>query len=182
MAILAGVLGSTAAAAYDCNRNGIADHVDIATGSSPDCDGNGIPDGCDITPVNFGLASRGSLFVENAVTAIAPADLDSDGDIDLAAAVVANGGAVWVLWNSGTGSILAMTEHAASVASPTIQAGDINGDGRADLAVASSARITILLQRRLPGFSSVTIDRVSLPVAGSSTWIGAPRVQVYSSA
>ena len=158
MAILAGVLGSTAAAAYDCNRNGIADHVDIANGSSPDCDGNGIPDGCDITPVNFGLASRGSLFVENAVTAIAPADLDSDGDIDLAAAVVANGGAVWVLWNSGTGSILAMTEHAASVASPTIQAGDINGDGRADLAVASSARITILLQRRLPGFSSVTID------------------------
>jgi len=32
----------------DCNSNGQADGVDIATGTSGDCNGNGIPDSCDI--------------------------------------------------------------------------------------------------------------------------------------
>ena len=32
----------------DCNRNGIADAVDIDEGRSRDCNGNAIPDRCDI--------------------------------------------------------------------------------------------------------------------------------------
>lgn len=31
----------------DCNRNGIPDDEDIATGTSPDLDGNGVPDECE---------------------------------------------------------------------------------------------------------------------------------------
>lgn len=34
--------------AADCNQNGQADALDIATGVSVDCDGNGFPDECDI--------------------------------------------------------------------------------------------------------------------------------------
>jgi glucose/arabinose dehydrogenase/cytochrome c553 len=33
----------------DCNGNGVADSVDIATGTSQDCNGNSIPDECDIS-------------------------------------------------------------------------------------------------------------------------------------
>lgn len=32
----------------DCNLNGVADSIDISTGTSADCDVNGIPDECDI--------------------------------------------------------------------------------------------------------------------------------------
>ncbi len=31
----------------DCNGNGIADHIDIADGTSSDCNGNGMPDECE---------------------------------------------------------------------------------------------------------------------------------------
>ncbi len=33
--------------AADCNRNGVPDYVDIATGTSADTDGNGVPDTCE---------------------------------------------------------------------------------------------------------------------------------------
>ena len=32
----------------DCNRNGMSDECEVASGSAADCDGNGIPDSCDI--------------------------------------------------------------------------------------------------------------------------------------
>ncbi|MBL9149997.1 MAG: hypothetical protein JNM94_15010 [Phycisphaerae bacterium] len=35
--------------ALDCNNNGEADSIDIATATSDDCNGNGIPDECDIS-------------------------------------------------------------------------------------------------------------------------------------
>ncbi len=34
---------------HDCNDNGVADHADIADGTSLDCNENAIPDECDIT-------------------------------------------------------------------------------------------------------------------------------------
>ena len=37
----------------DCNENGIADDLDLSSGSSPDDDGNGLPDECDFV-VSFG--------------------------------------------------------------------------------------------------------------------------------
>lgn len=35
-------------AMMDCNANGIADHLDIASGFATDCNGNGRPDSCDL--------------------------------------------------------------------------------------------------------------------------------------
>jgi hypothetical protein len=40
---------------WDCNRNGIADSIDLASGTLHDCNGNGIPDECELAagvPVN----------------------------------------------------------------------------------------------------------------------------------
>ncbi len=50
----------------DCNRNGIEDDIDIATGTSPDVDANGIPDECQsgsITWVLTGTAEGGSVSI-----------------------------------------------------------------------------------------------------------------------
>lgn len=41
--------GEPAQALQDCNANGIADQVDIASGE-PDCDNNGVPDSCQSNP------------------------------------------------------------------------------------------------------------------------------------
>lgn len=41
-----GFANAEAAVQFDCNNNGILDHIDIANGA-PDCNSNGIPDECD---------------------------------------------------------------------------------------------------------------------------------------
>jgi hypothetical protein len=33
----------------DCNQNGVADYLDVQSGTSPDCNGNCVPDECDLT-------------------------------------------------------------------------------------------------------------------------------------
>ncbi|MCO6438935.1 MAG: S8 family serine peptidase [Phycisphaerae bacterium] len=44
--IATGGVIDAAAAAGDCNENGVADEAEIAAGESLDCDGNGVPDEC----------------------------------------------------------------------------------------------------------------------------------------
>ncbi len=39
---------TVAATLSDCNHNGIADSIDISTGTSEDCNGNQVPDECDV--------------------------------------------------------------------------------------------------------------------------------------
>ncbi|MFT7485797.1 MAG: hypothetical protein ACI9F9_001647 [Candidatus Paceibacteria bacterium] len=41
-----------AAPLRDCNRNGVADSVDIAFGTSSDANANGVPDECDSLPLD----------------------------------------------------------------------------------------------------------------------------------
>jgi|GEM_PF-3430002 len=50
------------AAVGDCNENGIADDVDIATGTSQDCSGNGTPDECESDCNGNGLADSCDIF------------------------------------------------------------------------------------------------------------------------
>ena len=44
----------------DCNRNGIADSLDIASGTSQDCNGNGVPDECDVAAKGRGFSNLAS--------------------------------------------------------------------------------------------------------------------------
>lgn len=67
----------------DCNNNGIEDATDIANGTSTDCNADGVPDDC-----ASGVAFRPYSMSTNSIfryTSATPADLDGDGDLDLAA-------------------------------------------------------------------------------------------------
>ena len=44
----------------DCNRNGVADPLDIANGTSKDCNGNGVPDECDVAIEGRGFTDLAS--------------------------------------------------------------------------------------------------------------------------
>ena len=44
----------------DCNRNGVADSLDIANGTSQDCNGNGVPDECDVAIKGRGFTDLAS--------------------------------------------------------------------------------------------------------------------------
>ena len=45
---------------YDCNRNGVGDSIDIASGASQDANGNGIPDECECTTESYCLGAPNS--------------------------------------------------------------------------------------------------------------------------
>lgn len=87
-----GIVNGAAALALDCNHNGIADAIDVATNASADCNGNGVPDECEcggdfdadcaialpdlsLLLAHFGTVSGASYH---------DGDMDYDGDVDLA--------------------------------------------------------------------------------------------------
>ena len=73
---------------------------------------------------------------------LALADLDRDGKLDLAAGAVGTAG-VRVLRGNGDGTFVAAVDYAGAAAAGTapayVAAGDLTGDGAADLAVADAA-------------------------------------------
>jgi subtilisin family serine protease len=73
-----GIIDAGAAAAGDCDGDGVDDAAAIAAGMVPDCNANGVPDSCDVA---LGVLARGS------------ADADADGRPDECAACPAD-------WNS----------------------------------------------------------------------------------
>ena len=113
--------------------------------ASGDFDGDGAPDlamGCDAATLGVAIALVPRLrvaqphFVATVVTgapvlALAVADLDGDGFVDLAAGET---GTIEILHGRGDGSF-ARGEEVVGVTSPTaLAAGDFDGDGRLDLA------------------------------------------------
>lgn len=118
-----------AEAGDDCNENGIDDRLDVAVGRSRDCNANGLPDECDLR--SRGIAFRSEqVFYQSELESMAAADLDGDGDTDLAvngillglAIFLNDGGSLSFFWSS-------------NVVGPwaKIVAGDVDGDGDVDL-------------------------------------------------
>ena len=84
------------------------------------------------------------------------ADLDGDGDPELVTANV-YGGSVTVRWNDG-GTFARSSTFAAGTSPVGLAAGDLSGDGLADLAVAdASGRLVVL--RNLGGARSTATAR-----------------------
>ncbi len=135
--------------AQDCNHNGVADDRDIRDGTSEDCNDNGIPDECDVDQRPFDLAPA-TVFDDRTARALAAADIDGDGDVDLAAAGVRLlDGGLAVYLNSGDGRMESDAVLTPDDVVPVdVAIADVDGDGRLDLAAVGQSRGQLLVYRQ----------------------------------
>jgi hypothetical protein len=104
-----------------------------------------------LTPANSGPFPAGSF-----PAAVAVADFNGDGGADLAIANVTSSTVTVLLANANGGYTAASGSPFATGAAPySIAAGDFNGDGKADLAIANStgSNVTVLLGDGSGGFT-----------------------------
>lgn len=146
VAAAAMVLSPAALRGADCNLDGRDDAEDIAGGWSPDCDLNGVPDECDVAP-RIALVEDASCPAAGGSRFVAAADLDGDGDPDLAVAAWTSN-AVSVLLNRGDGAFAPSVDLQAGNWPWAVTAADIDGDGDEDL----------LLPNRIPTLSADTVS------------------------
>ncbi|MDC3962257.1 FG-GAP repeat domain-containing protein [Polyangium jinanense] len=95
---------------------------------------------------------------------LAAADVDSDGDVDLAVAYLADNN-VSVFLNQGDGTFAAKVDYpvtTSGIGSAVLKAGDLNKDGKPDLAFSRSGRVYVLLNQGDGTFGAST----SYPVTG----------------
>jgi VCBS repeat protein len=135
------------------NGDGATDVALLDTGTNDVLVMLGAPTGGFVSPKRIPLSRTPS--------AIAPADVDSDGKVDL---VVSTAGSVAILRGDGAGNF-ATAEEVAVVEPSALAVGDLNADGRPDIAVVSTTRqaAVVLLARPEGGFAEMP-----LPVAGPS--------------
>jgi VCBS repeat-containing protein len=110
--------------------------------------------------------------------AVAITDQDGDGKLDL---VITNGNSstVALFLGNGDGTFQAPDSYAAGVGPKFSAVGDLNGDGRPDVATvsgsfegASAARVSILLNDPALQGPAYTIDKTSAPVAANGSATG----------
>jgi len=171
--------------------------VDFATGSSPysvsigDLDGDGKPDmavansGSNTASVFKNTSTSGAISFAAKVdftaggspASISIGDIDGDGKLDLA---VANNGSnnASVFRNTSTpgiinaGSFAAKVDFPAGGAPQIISMGDIDGDGKPDIAVANFTgnSVSVLRNASVPGTVSFSA-KVDLTTAGQASYV-----------
>ena len=106
----------------------------------------------------------------DAVTSLAAADFNGDGALDLVAANHDGGGqgdAVSLLLSDGTGGFAAPRRTLVAAGALSMDGGDLDGDGEADLAVVGGEGLSILL-----GTGTGAFDVNTLPAPGHSLAVG----------
>ncbi len=163
------------------SSNGIisfAPKVDFATGFSPyslaigDMDSDGKPDlvvvnasptrvsvflnTCTVGSVNF--ATMVDFGIDSSPSSVAIGDLNEDGKPDLAVAI-AFSNKVSVLRNTssiGTLNFAPMINYSVGVNPKSIAMGDLNGDGKFDLAIANRNSATVSLLRNISSNGNIS--------------------------
>jgi hypothetical protein len=114
----------------DCNQNGIDDAADIAAATSADCNRNRVPDECDVSGTDFAFAALPAVDLDEDYPAMDAADLDGDGDVDVAVAAH-DAGTVSIYRNAGDGTV--GDPLVLPVPGPRrVLARDFDGDGSTD--------------------------------------------------
>jgi hypothetical protein len=136
-------LNLSSIALVDLDRDG---HLDIAATSS----GDGSPPGREVA-VAFGVGDgtfSGGTWFRTGVqpVAIAAADLDGDGNLDLVTADSGSYGAS-VLVGLGARTFATREDYAVGAQPSGVAVADFDGDGKKDLAVASSYDATLRILR-----------------------------------
>ncbi len=162
--------GNTVSVLRNLGNGAFAARADYATDTAPsslaigDVDGDARPDLAvanyysDTVSVRRNLgngtfAARVEYATGTAPTSVAIGDLDNDGRPDLAVANL-EGGTVSVLRNtSGSGnlSFANRVDYAAGTDPNSVTIGDLNGDGRPDLAISNISSDTVSVLRNTSG-------------------------------
>lgn len=141
------------ASAQDLNGNLTPDSTERRNGAA-DCNHNGFLDPLDATRPHFATGVEhlnGTWPFLNNTNDAQPIDFDNDGDMDLAALSSGSNGQGFVaLWRNDGGAGFAWVRDITDASWSylwSVRVGDLNGDGRADLAVGDGgyARVYVLL-------------------------------------
>ncbi len=170
--------GALAAAAGDIDGDGFADAV-IASGAGAtrvllDTDDPAGLDPALADPMadRRGLAAPISLGDAGSGAAVALADFDNDGVLDIAVAKGAGSASV-VLRSDGSGHATQYATLGPSARDDrAIAASDVDGDGLADVVVAAADSIYVYLNRTTNGF----VSAATLPASGSARAIALANV------
>jgi hypothetical protein len=123
----------------DCNGNAAEDSEDIARGLSADCNGNGIPDECDVSR-RLQLRVPQRIPLERDVSAVLAEDFDGDLDLDFAVVSGPSGShSVVMLLNLGDGSFHPAVQYSLPASPSSLNAADLNADGKPDVAVSMTS-------------------------------------------
>ncbi|MGH9363340.1 MAG: FG-GAP repeat domain-containing protein, partial [Thermoanaerobaculia bacterium] len=106
-----------------------------------DCNGNGVDDDRDLRPSRLGFKRVQEFALGDSPYAVTAADLDGDGDLDLATANYGAGAdparTVSVLWNEGGGKFSLPAFLVGGIGPRSVAAADLDGDGDRDLVTAN---------------------------------------------
>ena len=107
--------------------------------------GNGVQLVATVTSIEnlFDLEDSDSVYVDGRATDIAVADIGSpdgppDGFDDIALTVGGSPGSVYIFINDGTGNVDSQITYSAGDGPSSLDAGDLDGDGTLDLAIANA--------------------------------------------